>query len=284
MIRSLAAPDSARDLVEVYKSWPRSDRETPEGKARVERTAGLLRRLSRTEEYLWPRLGKDWLEQLALQSDDPPACGELAELREYLQRWQAAVLLPIDQLLLTIAQDLFHEPADLALAHKLAGLLDQAARDHPDWDLGQLGGELVAIARNERKLLGFSEEDSGFDPDRHRGKVVVATMHKAKGLEWDRVYLTSVNNYDFPAGLADDTYISEKWFVSGRRNLQAEALAQLKAVLAGDPQGWNDHPGRCCPPGAAGIRRRTPSPAVCRDHPRAQGADHHLEHRPRKPA
>ena len=55
-------------------------------------------------------------------------------------------------------------------------------------------------------------------------------MHKAKGLEWDRVYLMSVNNYDFPSGQADDSYIAEKWFVRDQLNLEAEALAQLETA------------------------------------------------------
>ncbi len=50
-------------------------------------------------------------------------------------------------------------------------------------------GELTQIASNKRKFSGFEEEDSGFDPERHKGEVVIATIHKAKGLEWDRVYL-----------------------------------------------------------------------------------------------
>lgn len=41
----------------------------------------------------------------------------------------------------------------------------------------------------------------------------------------------SVNNYDFPSLQAYDNFISEKWFVRGKLNLEAEALAQLKAAL-----------------------------------------------------
>jgi DNA helicase-2/ATP-dependent DNA helicase PcrA len=52
-------------------------------------------------------------------------------------------------------------------------------------------------------------------------------MHKAKGLEWDRVYLLSNNNYDYPSGQAEDRFISEKWFIRDDLNLEAEALAQL---------------------------------------------------------
>jgi DNA helicase-2/ATP-dependent DNA helicase PcrA len=51
-------------------------------------------------------------------------------------------------------------------------------------------------------------------------------------LEWDRVYLMSVNNYDFPSGQPNDRYIPEKWFVRSNLNLEAETLAQLEAVLS----------------------------------------------------
>jgi len=99
----------------------------------------------------------------------------------------------------------------------------------------QFIAELDLIVKNERRLLGFSEEDTGFDPDQYKGRVVVATIHKAKGLEWDRVYLLSANNYDFPSAQEYDQYIGEKYFVRDQLNLEAEALAALKGVLAGDP-------------------------------------------------
>jgi DNA helicase-2/ATP-dependent DNA helicase PcrA len=122
----------------------------------------------------------------------------------------------------------------LAIAHKLAVVLGRAIRANNDWRLPELTEELAVIAKNERRFLGFNEDDSGFDPERYQGKVVVATMHKAKGLEWDRVYLMSVNNYDFPSGQIYDGYISEKWFIRDKLNLHAEALAQLDAVLEPD--------------------------------------------------
>jgi len=80
--------------------------------------------------------------------------------------------------------------------------------------------------------LGLSADDRGFDPERYKGQVVIATVHKAKGLEWDRVYLMSVNNYNFPSARPHDQFISEKWFVRDHLNLEAKALAQLEAVLA----------------------------------------------------
>ena len=102
--------------------------------------------------------------------------------------------------------------------------------NHPDWRLPELNAELITIAKNERKFIGFADGDTGFDPDAHRGKVVIITNHKAKGLEWDRVYLMSVNAYDFPSALPGDNFIGEPWYIRDGLNLAAEALAQLEAV------------------------------------------------------
>ena len=68
-------------------------------------------------------------------------------------------------------------------------------------------------------------------PEEHRGEVAVATVHGAKGLEWDRVYLLSVSNYDFPSGSEDEFTPAQKWFVRGRLDLQAETLAQLDIAV-----------------------------------------------------
>lgn len=267
----LADPLSASKLAKAYQVWRRTWREDDEQKGLYAKVNDLLRKISRVEEYLFP----SGLENLTTK-DSTPALGagarestkkdkevlgvlrdlrgemfglsdsetdliiaqELSDFREVIRRWQGTTLLPIDQMILTLSQELFTEPADLALTHKLALVLRQTAEAHPEWRLPELTSELGIIARNERRFLGFSSDDSGFDPEKHRGKVVVTTMHKAKGLEWDRVYLMSVNNYDFPSLQPNDRYISEKWFVRGGLNLEAEALAQLRAAFATGEYDW----------------------------------------------
>jgi len=175
---------------------------------------------------------------LSLQDENPEVYEELYAFREVVRRWQGTALLPIDQVILTLAQDLFTEAADLAIAHKLAVLLRRVSEARQDWRLPELTQELAVIARNERRFLGFDEDESGFDPERHRGKVVVTTMHKAKGLEWERVYLMSVNTYNFPSGDENDSYIAERWFVRDKLNLEAEAMAQLDAAFSTDEYSW----------------------------------------------
>src|SRR5215208_5696435 len=186
----------------------------------------LLRKMENVEDFVAPHQADKWLARVG-ESEPESIVSELLEFRVIVRRWLNAVMLPIDQLVLTLAQDVFTSAPDLALAHKLAIVLRQAADEHGDWRLPELTAELAVIAKNERRFIGFSTDDSGFDPEQHRGKVVVTTMHKAKGLEWDRVYLMSINNYDFPSNMPNDRFISEKWFIRGGLNLEAEALAQL---------------------------------------------------------
>jgi len=253
LLAYLSDPQSAHKLSGAYQVWRRevfgadgqpgaqrskaAEGARRPGRALAQQASSLLRKLTGVEDYLAPRPDHDWLAELGLAEADP-LFEQLGRFRVTARRWLDAVTLPIDQLVLTLAQDVFFEPSDLALAHKFALVLRQAADDHDGWRLPELTSELSVIARNERRFIGFSSDDAGFDPERHRGKVVVTTMHKAKGLEWDRVYLMSVNNYDFPSAQPVDRYISEKWFIRDSLNLEAEALAQLRALRSAGEFDW----------------------------------------------
>ena len=272
-----------RRLLHRARNAPRNDRGR-RGDCRVAKrllatTSELLRKVRRTEAYLSPESEPvGWLASLG-ETEAEDVIQELIDFRVHVKRWLEAVTLPIDQLVLTLAQDVFTSPADLALAHKLALVLRTAANDHADWRLPELTSELAVIAKNERRFIGFSSDDAGFDPERHRGKVVVTTMHKAKGLEWDRVHLMSVNNYDFPALQGYDRYISEKWFIRDGLNLEAEALAQLSAALSTGEYDWYAEG-----PGHAGsarrLRARAPAPVLRGTHTRQTRTGRDLEYRP----
>jgi DNA helicase-2/ATP-dependent DNA helicase PcrA len=222
----------------VFKVWKRDSRQNDVEKASVDQIAELLHKIQHVEEFIWPVNGNDWLENTGIEMIAPDTFELLSTFRQLVRRWHRSVLLPIDQIVLTMAQDLLTNPIELSIAHKLAVLLARVQEVHPDWRLGELSDELVVIAKNERRFLGFSDSDTGFEPDKYKGKVIISTMHKAKGLEWDRVYLMSVNNYDFPSGVPGDMYISEKWFIRDDLNIEAESLAQLKTLFSTDEYHW----------------------------------------------
>jgi DNA helicase-2/ATP-dependent DNA helicase PcrA len=250
VLRHLSQPTSARQLAVLFRAWRRADWDDPHQRARLRAVETWLRRLRRVEGFLWPlEIDVDWLSETMAGPEVPGeselpeelandfgALEILKEFRAVVRRWHAAAALPVDQLVLTLAHDLFVEPTDLALAHKLALELRQRQDLNPGWRLPELTEELAVIARNQRRFLGFEAADAGFEPE--PGVVTVATMHRAKGLEWDRVYLMSANNYDFPSGQPHDTYISEKWFIRDQLNLEAEALAQLKALSEDKPAAY----------------------------------------------
>ena len=235
ILRLLADPGNPTLLANCLQAMLVRHEESSDQKLYAKTLAEQLKRCVRTEEFLYAQPGQDWLDTISPQQLPMDQRDELVKYREQIIRWQQASLLPVDQLVLTIAQDLFIQPSDLALTHKIALLLDHDAGIHPDWRLLEFSQQLEAIAHNERKLAGFTDEDSGFDPEAYKGKVVVATIHKAKGLEWDRVYLMSVNNYDFPSMEDYDTYISEKWYIRNQLNLEAEAVSRLMGIIQHDP-------------------------------------------------
>ena len=245
----LSDPKSSAKLSLAYMVWRRGEREDEEHWKFIKSIARTIKECTRVENYLWPFGKYDWLIEVDEAQDDPGVYDELLAFRDVVTRWQQAIFLPVDQLLLTIAQDLFLDPVELALAHKLSTLLGQLNSAHPDWRLPEFTDELANIARNERHYLGFSQEDDAFNPDLYPGQVAVATMHKAKGLEWDCVFLTSVNNYNFPSGDAYDQFQSEKWFVEDHFNLEAETIAQLETLIKGDAYDWYT-------PGAASLEAR----------------------------
>ncbi|MGF1503581.1 MAG: ATP-dependent helicase [Anaerolineae bacterium] len=234
----LSDPTEARQLARLFDEvwWPvyvevdeaLDDRQSDPAR---EWARDQLRQLSTVERYLWPGPEGDWLDALDEATDDVIVM--LDDFRTQIRLWLEAATLPIDQLILPVSLDQFTNQADLALAHKLAVVLKGIARSNQDYRIAELSRELRVIADNARRFIGFDEAASGYEP--RPGVVTIATMHAAKGLEWDRVYLMSVSTYDFPTAQPGDSFIAEKWFIRDDLNIPAEARRQIELIMAGRP-------------------------------------------------
>lgn len=237
VMRYLANPFDVPMLAQVYQVYQRDTRDSEH----VPRVMRLLKEhCTQPETFLSPQ-GEDWLDTL----DDPELRDDLEAFRVWLGELLGAAVLPVDQLVLTIAQRLFTDEVELATAYALSlqlrrdGIAESQnrlmGRATAAWSLAEYAERLAEIAKNERKFFGLDDDEGEFNPDKHAGKVTISTVHRAKGLEWDRVYLISVNNYDYPADEPHDNFYGEKWFVVNRLNLEEEARAQLEALRQDTP-------------------------------------------------
>jgi DNA helicase-2/ATP-dependent DNA helicase PcrA len=230
---ALADPSSVKKFVNLFHLFLQSIDSSSDYLEGIEKLTTRLRKVRFLEGFLYPvELPRD-SEVVDYLNIPVYLKDKLSDFCNFVRRWNAATVLPVDQLLIIIGRDLFSTPEDLALTHKLSLMLASVAQNHPEYRLEHFKEELAQIGRNERKFIGFSSDDTSFKPEAHKGKVLVSTFHKAKGLEWDRVYLISVNNYDFPSVQEFDQYKGEKRIFRDRLNLEAELSATLKALIDG---------------------------------------------------
>jgi DNA helicase-2/ATP-dependent DNA helicase PcrA len=212
--RYLGRPTSNADLARLYAALVESKRLGLATDADELRHQSALVRSLPPHELLFPRRAGDLLDLLPAHAqpsaDDALALRRLAELAS---RWVRAAELPIDQLLLTIAQDLFHDESDLAICHVIASSLRAASDLYPARRLADYADELDEVAKNRQAFAGLALADAGYKAT--PGRIAVTTMHKAKGLEWDAVYLLCVDDLEFPAATTD-AFRDEPYFMPGR--------------------------------------------------------------------
>ncbi len=155
----------------------------------------------------------------------------MVQLGVIAARWLRASLLPIDQFLLTVAQDAFESEGDLALAHSLAVGLRRSATQDPNAQLEDFSLQLDDIAANRTKFMSSLLLDQPFEPV--PGVITVTTLHKAKGLEWDGVFIAGADDAEFPDDV-DGAFRGAAWYLGGREPV-LEARTQLQVLVDAGP-------------------------------------------------
>ena len=228
-------PEHPGNLRAAFKVVHRADQDNPERWESVEAAGKWLAGLKQTEDFLYPASNQEWKQAASAFGLDENQIYMLETFRLLVYDWHQAAILPLDQIIQLVSMDLNLTQAETAAVYRMAVYVKDLQQKNPESPKLALIQELIEIAKNKRNFTSFSEDKGGFEPDSHAGEVVVATFHKSKGLEWDKVYLTSCSNYDFPSGDPGDSYIAESYVLKDRLNLQAEALSQMQTLLAGKP-------------------------------------------------
>ena len=229
ILKSILDPTSPTHLATAFEVFYRHLSIDEDVRKNIKLTSKLIKRLEKTEDYLYPA-DNPWQSTFPIDELSDFQIELLESFRSAVTRWHAAAILPLDQLVLVVSQDLVLESSEIAIIQKLAGLISSLRENNPHWTVLDILNQLIDISKNDRGFATFSQKEDGFNPDSYRGQVIVATVHKSKGLEWDKVFLTSANNYDYPSGDPADSFTAEKFFIEGRRNLEAEMLYDLEAL------------------------------------------------------
>ncbi len=184
----------------------------------------LLRSVA-VERLLFPVPGGEPLLAAKVRVE-PAQQRALEQFGAVAARWMRASVLPIDQFMLTVAQDAFETEGDLALAHSLAVAMRRAAAQNPGAQLDSFAQTLSDIAANRQKFLSSLLLDPPFEPT--PGAITVTTLHKAKGLEWDCVFMVGVNDGEFPEDV-DGDFKGATWYLNNREPV-LEARTQLQSL------------------------------------------------------
>ncbi|MGB4594704.1 MAG: ATP-dependent helicase [Anaerolineaceae bacterium] len=234
VLNHLNNPANAKLLGRAFRAYFRDEYKDEGNKDAIDELKRLIDHLDFPEEFLFPHPDENWLGVFGGRDFTDTEIDRLSKFRNVVNQWHAAATLPFDQCILTVALDLPMEANEIAVVYHIASFVKDLAENNPSYDRSALTEEIEKISKSERDFAKSRETDEGFDPSAYKGSVVLSTMHKAKGLEWDKVYLTSANNYDYPSGDETDEYISERWFVKSNRNLEAEAVESVYQLVRAD--------------------------------------------------
>jgi len=227
----LAEPMKGQNLISVY-SWLH-EIEHPSvfsGQAKPERVETLLRSLYRPESFLFPSEDEEFAASLPAGVVARDELLALESFRSLLLELFQLRPLPVEDLILTIAEMLFHHQlseeegrteSDLASAYQIANVVRQWRDLQPEWRLPELAEQLNEIAHGRRHMRNVGA-DFGYNPE--PGRISLSTQHSAKGKEWDAVFLVGIDSMWIPGDL-EANFLGTSDFMNG------DPIAESRAAL-----------------------------------------------------
>lgn len=175
----------------------------------------LDRLASRPEIFLYPG-----------PLDEAPAIA--TDAQRLCRQWlDASLVLPPYSLLSYLAASLGYDANELATADKLIDLLSQRAAGSDRRD--RLLPHLAEVVYQE-SFEPVEAEASDDSPATRVGQLTILTMHKAKGLDWDAVFIPFLQAAVLPGA----PYVPNQRHFLGPHGLAETSRAQLRSHLHGD--------------------------------------------------
>lgn len=188
------------------------------------------------EELVYPLAGSvDWA-RVSHELAKHPFWGHFTRHLEQVRRWLDAARMPPESLVLFLADELGLVEEELAIAQRVALAIRDLVKENPSWRLPDLAEQLLLTEAMFDHFTQVVYARKGFEPE--PGVISLSTYHRAKGLEWDTVFVVGVTDDFFPSRL-NDSFRDELGFLRPElANPAALARAELKALLGegpGDP-------------------------------------------------
>ncbi|NJO80298.1 MAG: ATP-dependent helicase [Cyanobacteria bacterium RM1_2_2] len=160
---------------------------------------------------------------------DPPPSESVLQARRYCTGLlRARLQLPPYQLIPFMALTLQYEQAELATADKLANRI--ALQTFGESSLSSMIDALSEIVRSERfEPIETDDPDSRYV---RPGQLTIITMHKAKGLDWDFVFIPFLHEQMIPGTLR----VMPQTQFMGDFNLAEIARVQIRSHIHGEPE------------------------------------------------
>ncbi|PSB15396.1 ATP-dependent helicase [Phormidesmis priestleyi ULC007] len=153
---------------------------------------------------------------------DPPQSPQVREASHYcVSLLRARLELPLYQLISFLAYTLNYDQTELATANKLSERIMQQTTEN---SLGAMLETLSEIVNSEKFEPVEAEDDDRYT---RPSQLTVITMHKAKGLDWDTVFIPFLHENMIPGSL----YVPPQAKFLGDFTLSEVARAQIRAIV-----------------------------------------------------
>ncbi|SHK02517.1 ATP-dependent helicase [Tepidibacter formicigenes] len=154
------------------------------------------------EEIFFPQTYKG-IDSLNINEDLKEILNNIKNLFEYSTQ-------KIDKFLVQIGEEFNFNLEELTILDYISTVCNKMFFENPHFTLENLAYELLKNKNSFNYFASIVFENKGYEPK--KGCVTITTCHKAKGLEWDIVFLPHMTYSDYP-GRFQDKFIGELYYL-----------------------------------------------------------------------